>query len=501
MVSEASVQPEVEQLKDALSQAKNEILLLRQQIDWLKKQLFGTGKSERVDCAQLELMLQGLEQKLEQTQSQVETKKIAPAPRQSKEREPRERRYGHLPVLEERIIDPEEVKENPEAFELVSEEETFEVDVHPPKFFRRRTVYRKFRRKADRTQALLVAPAPVRPVAGIASIGLLSYLVVSKYVDHQPLTRQSRIYERSGVKLAPQSMVRWVEVVSDWLKPIYCYMREELLAGSFVQVDETPINYCDPDAKLRKAKKGHLCGVSRPNDNVVFGWSTSRSTEAVTRLIANYCGRVQCDAYAAYKSFAKNNENIQLIGCMAHIRRKFRECLKYHPKHAALVLRLIGNLYAYERQYRQRRLPPKLVSVRRYGEVAPQMAFLKKVLERLKQKTSPSLTLYGACQYALNQWSCMEAYLDHGEIPIDNNTMEQAIRPSALGKRNWMFIGSPEAGERPAIIYSVLISCQRFGHDPYTYLRDVLQRLCEEPDRHHPKNVAQLVPRNWRPLS
>lgn len=500
MVSKAVIEPEVERLKDALAQAKNEILLLRQQIDWLKKQLFGSGKSERVDSAQLELLLQGLESQLEQAQSAVEPQAVPPVPREVQRREPRERKYGHLPVLEERIIEPQEVLRDPDAFELVGEEETFEVDVQPPKFFRRRLLYRKYRRKDDRCAALLVAPAPVRPVAGIASIGLLAYLVVGKYVDHLPLARQSRIYERSGVKLAPQSMVRWVEVVADWLKPIYCYMRQELLAGSFVQVDETPINYCDPDAKVGKAKKGYLCGMSRPGDNVVFDWSTSRSTEAVTRLIADFRGHVQCDAYAAYQSFAKDRDHIQLVACMAHIRRKFRECLDKHPRYAALILRLIGNLYACEREYKRLELSPKLIEVRRSSEVAMQMSHLRKTLEIIRGKTLPSLELHGACNYALNQWVHMEAYLLHGEIPIDNNTMEQAIRPSALGKKNWTFIGSPEAGERPAIIYSVLISCQRFRHDPFAYLKDVLQRLCDEPDRHNPKCIAQLVPRNWRPV-
>lgn len=501
MTTQAPVQSEVIQLKDALAKAQNENLLLRQQIDWLKKKLFGTGKSERVDSAQLELMLQGLENQLELAQSAMKPEMNPPVPKEVKPREPRERKYGHLPVLEERIIDPEEVKENPEAFEFVGEEETFEVDIHPPKFFRRRTVYRKFRRKADRSQPLLVAPAPVRPVAGIASIGLLSYLVVGKYVDHLPLTRQSRIYERSGVKLSPQSMVRWVEVVSDWLKPIYSYMRKELLAGSFVQVDETPINYCDPDAKLGKARKGYLCGMSRPNDNVVFDWSTSRSTEAVTRLIADFRGHVQCDAYAAYKSFAKDKDHIQLIACMAHIRRKFKECLEKHPRFGALILRRIGNLYALEREYKRLNLSPKLIEVRRSSEIAMQLSHLRKTLEIIRTKTLPSLELHKACNYALNQWVYMEAYLHHGEIPIDNNTMEQAIRPSALGKKNWTFIGSPDAGDRPAIIYSVLISCQRFGHDPLVYLKDILERLCQEPDRHNPKSAAQLVPRNWKPAA
>ena len=498
MVANVQAHPEMQRLKDDLAAAQNRITLLEQQIEWLKKQLFGCRKSEKMDPAQLELLLQGLEAQLEQTREEtaikIEYERAAP-----KKRESRERTYGHLPVLEERVIEPEEVKEDPESFERVSEEETFEVDVQPPKFFRRRIVYPKYRRKWDRASPLVVAPAPVRPVAGIASIGLLVYIVISKYLDHLPLERQCRIYKRSGVRFSPDSMVRWVEVIADWLKPIYSYMHQELLEKDFVQVDETPIKYCDPDIKKGKSQKGFLCGMSRPRDNVVFAWATSRSEDAVTVLLQDYRGRIQCDAYAAYKSFAKNREEIQLIGCMAHVRRKFKDCLEQHPRQCALVLRLIGQLYHYERLWKEQKYSPKLIQARRSSESAMTLKHLYGVIEKLGKKELPKSKLGEACQYALNQRPFIERYLEHGEVPIDNNTMEQAIRPSALGKRNWNFIGSPRAGDRPAIIYSILISCERFGHDPSEYLKDVLHRLTLESDRSRPRDPASLTPRNWSP--
>ncbi len=485
--------------EQSLAEANQQIALLSKQLEWLKKQLFGGGKGERLDSRQLELLLQGLDhskvREAEPAALKIEYERRAP----SRVKPTREESYGNLPVLEEVVIEPEEVKADPDAFERIGEDETFEVDVDPPRFYRRKMVYPKYRRKARRDQAPVVAPSPARPVAGIASIGLLAFIIVSKYVDHLPLARQCRIYERSGVKLSRKSMVRWVEVVADWLKPIYNHMRVELLASDYVQADETPIRYCDRDMGMGKSRQGFLCAATRPGDNVLFAWSTSRSGEAITEMIRDYHGIVQCDAYAGYGKFARLNPKVELVACMAHIRRKFKESLEEDPLRAALVLRLIGRLYHYEAQWREALVGAKLTGVYRSSHSRMTFDLLGKLIEKIAERTLPASNLGKACAYALNQWKLMERYLDHGHVQIDNNCVENAIRPSALGKRNWLFIGHPAAGDRPAIIYSILISCQRFGHNPLDYIKDVLHRLAREPDRCNPHDPASLTPKNWHP--
>ena len=507
----AVAQPQVDEttlLREALAAkdqaivaANQQIALLQKQLEWLKKQLFGGGKGEKLDHRQLELLLQGLDA-VQSAPATAPVEKIEYERRRPSRNKPtREDTYGNLPVMDKVVIVPDEVKANPDAFECIGEEVTFEVDVTPPCFYRRMMVYPKYLRKGYRDEAPLLAPSPARPVAGIASIGLLSFITVSKYLDHLPLARQCRIYERGGVKFSRKSMVRWVEVVADWLKPVYNHMRRELLEGDYIQADETPIRYCDRDKGMGKSRQGFLCAATRPGDNVLFAWATSRSGEAITEMIRDYQGLVQCDAYAGYGKFARLNGRIELVGCMAHIRRKFKEGLDEDPLRAGLALRLIGRLYHYERQWREANLGAKLVGVRRASQSKMTFALLGKVIGKIADRVLPESNLGKACRYALNQWELMGRYLEHGQVQIDNNCVENAIRPSALGKKNWLFVGHPEAGDRPAVLYSILISCQRFGHDPLTYMKDVLQRLAQEPDHSHPRDPGSLTPKNWSPSS
>lgn len=499
MSAPACAEAEILALRERVAANEAVIEQLQRQIAWLRKQIFGS-KSERVDQRQLELMLQGLEDQVNELKQPEPPAVALPAKRAARTpQRGRDERYSHLPVRETVVIEPPEVQGAPEAFERIGEEETFEIDVDPPKFFRRRLLRPKYRRKADREAAPVVAPAPSRPVEGLASIGLLVHVILSKYCDHLPLYRQSRMYERYGVQISRQNMMRWVETVADWLKPIYHHMCRDLLEGGYIQADETPIKYLDADLKARKAQQGYLCGYSRPGGNVVFTWRTSRSTESLTSWLSGYKGILQCDAYAAYLSYARQCEAITVAGCMAHVRRKFHDVKDEHPRYVALILRLIGNLYECERQCRAAALPPKLVWVRRQSHARELFGRLHRVIRHIAGKTLPASGLGKACGYALNQWEHLGHYLDHGQVQIDNNLMENAIRPSAIGKKNWMFIGHPSAGERSAIIYSLLGSCQRFGHNPSEYLKDVLTRLAEQPDRFHPREPAALAPRHWKP--
>lgn len=498
MSAPAATEAEVLALRERLAAREAQIEQLERQIAWLRKQIFGS-RSERVDPHQLELLLQGLEDQVNELKQPPPSAPSEPKRTARKPRPGRDERYSHLPVRETVVIEPPEVQEDPDAYERIGEEETFEIDVDPPKFFRRRLLRPKYRRKADREAAPVVAPAPQRPVEGLASIGLLVHIILSKYCDHLPLFRQSRMYERYGVQISRQNMMRWVETVADWLKPIYHHIGRDLLEGGYIQADETPIKYLDADLKARKAQQGYLCGYSRPGGDVVFTWRTSRSTESLTSFLGGFTGILQCDAYAAYLSHARSRETVTVMGCMAHVRRKFHEALQEHPRYVALILRLIGHLYDCERHCREQALSPKLVEVRRQSHARPSFERLHRVIRHIADKILPASGLSKACRYALNQWEHLEPYLDHGQVQIDNNLMENAIRPSAIGKKNWMFIGHPSAGERSAIIYSLLGSCQRFGHNPGEYLKDVLTRLAEEPDRFHPRDLAALTPRHWKP--
>lgn len=233
---------ENKRLNEALLKAKSELKIkdsrlahLEIQLDYLKKKLFGTGKSEKLDPAQRELMLG----EIDRLEKQIEAIKVPAHERKKSEPKPtRDERYENLPIEDTVEITPDEVKANPELYERTKgSEDTFEIDYCQAHFFRRRIVRPKFRLKSDRSQPLVIAPAPVRVVSGLASANLLALIMVSKFLDHLPLFRQAKIFKRQGCILAVESMVRWVEKVSDWIRPIYDQMSWELLHGNYLQAD------------------------------------------------------------------------------------------------------------------------------------------------------------------------------------------------------------------------------------------------------------------------
>jgi len=490
--------PAAETVWEEIQQLKLENNLLKEQIAWLKKQLFGPGKSERLDRAQLMLKLAELSDQLERAASE-ETETVSyerRAPKAGKHETPAER-FKDLPVEETLIVEPEEVQAEPQAFEKIAEEETFEVDIHPPKLFKRRIVRPKYRRKADRSQPPVMAPAPRRVIDGsYASAGLLAWIVLSKYVQHQPLYRQEKASVMWGASLSRKTMAGWVEQVAEWLKPIYHYMRRDLLEGDYIQADETPVRYCDPDQKKGKTEQGWLWAISRPGGDVVFDWRLSRRHGELTSLLAGYTGLLQCDAYGAYADYTSKNKGVTALGCMAHARRKFYDALQSHKREATLVLKIMARLYEREATYREAGLGPEERQSRRQEENKTTLARLRKVIAMASRQALPRSALGKACAYAISQWPQLTAFQEHGLAEIDNNLMENAIRPSALGKKNFLFIGHPEAGQRSAIIYSIAVSCQRHNIEPLPYLRDVLSRL---PNMTNQDDISRLTPAQWSP--
>jgi transposase len=479
---------------------RQEIAVLRAQIAWFKQQLFGPGKSEKLDRAQLLLKLAELEKLLTPPAAHpVQTITY------QREKGPPEKRslpaesFAHLPVKETVVIEPEAVKADPELYEKIGEERTFEVDMVPPQLFKREIVRPKYRHRLDRNRAPLVAPAPVRPVAGgYASAGLLAWIAIAKYLDHLPLARQEKMFARWGAPIPRQSMVEWIRITAAWLEPIYRRMHRELLAGGYVMADETPVRCNDPDEKRGGTTQGWLWVLGRPGGDVVFDWRLSRRHGELTTLLSDgYRGVLQSDGYEAYAAYVQKHSGVVWAGCWAHARRGFHEALAEAPARAAFVLRLIGQLYQYERQWDQAgHTGPALRSALRTSHFAPTLHLLKRTAEGLGALVLPRSLLGQACAYLLNHWTPLTAHLAHGQTRLDTNVVENSIRPAKLGSKNWMFIGHPDAGQRSAILYSIVVSCQRHGTDPFAYLKDVLSRL---PRMTNQDDLAPLMPRTWRP--
>jgi transposase len=474
---------------------RQENAVLRAQIAWLKKQLFGGGKSETLDRAQLLLQLEQLE------------KLVAPAQpaqtisyqRESGPRTPRPapaEAFAHLPVRERVEIIPEPVQAEPQSYEKIGEERTFEVDVVPPKLFKREIVRPKFRRKDDRTQPPLIAPAPARAVAGgYASAGLLAWVTVAKYLDHLPLYRQENMLARWGAAISRQTLCDWIALSARWLEPIYRQMHRGLLAGDYLQADETPVRCNDPDQKRGGTTQGWMWVLSRPGGDVVFAWRDSRRHDELISLLEGFRGVLQSDAYAAYPNFARAHPGVTWLGCWAHARRHFFEAQAESPKAVQLILRLIARLYALESAWDATHVGAQRAALRQEHFARP-LRWLRRVVEGVRAKVLPRSQLGQACAYLLEHWEALVAHQQHAITRLDTNLVENAIRPSAVGKKNWLFIGHPDAGDRSAIIYSIIGSCQRHGKDPLAYLRDVLTRL---PAMTNHDDLTPLLPAHWQP--
>jgi transposase len=471
---EAELTRQLEQCLEALQESRRENALLRQKIDLLVKRVFGSS-SEQLDRNQLELLLQ--------VPASATVAAIVAAPEKERAERARKERTArlpeHLPVVEE-VLDPEPVKAQPEQWRLIGQEISEQLDYEPGRFLRRRVVRRKYVHKTNPDCAPLLAPLPERLLdRSLPAPGLLAHIVVGKYCDHLPLYRQEQIYQqRYGVNLPRQSLTRWVELAAQWLKPIYEQIRTGVMGGGYVQVDETPVDYLEPGNG--KTKQGYLWTCSRPGGDVFYRWETSRATACLDNIIpVDFQGKLQCDGYAAYRSFANSRKGIELAGCWAHVRRKFFEAQEQSPRLAGWLLSQIQQLYRVEARLREQQAGPQLRAAIRASESKPVVQRLERALIRLKSsgRHLPQSLLGSAMDYALGQWRTLDVYLADGRVEIDNNLVENAIRPTALGKKNWLFMGDADAGERGAIIYTVIETCRRRGLDPYAYLKDVLTRL------------------------
>jgi len=286
-----------------------------------------------------------------------------------------------------------------------------------------------------------------------------------------------------------------MELAADWLKPIYEQIRVGVMGGGYLQVDETPVKYLNPGHG--KTKQGYLWCAHHPGGDVLYHWETSRGAKCLHNIIpADFTGTLQCDAYAAYPSFANNRERpLTLAGCWAHVRRNFYEAREQAPLRATWILRQIAHLYRIEKNLRKTKSTAVLRAAMRAWQSHAVYQRIHRALLLFKNsgRYLPSSLMGKAIDYALSNWALLGICLDDGRLEIDNNLVENAIRPTAIGKKNWLFIGEAEAGERSAILYTIVECCPRRNIDPQAYLRDVLSRLPSMTNW----QIKEVTPQAW----
>ena len=406
---------------------------------------------------------------------------------------------GDLPV-EETHIYPEGVQDNPEYVEI-GVENTDTVAIQPARMYVKRIVRHKFVLRSELQiedpdrQAFLIAPLPetIRP-KGMADASLLADILINKYVYHLPFYRQIQKYKELGVLLNDATINDWFAAVCEKLRPLYDKLREQIMSSDYIQVDESTLPVIDNEK--HRAVKGYMWAVRDAlTGSVYFHYDMgSRSGDTARKLIGGYRGAVQTDGYEVYESF-ENTPGKRMIGCWAHVRRKFVEALDEDRKYASEAIVYIGKLYKIEAEMREAGLSAEEVRERRQKESYPLIQEFEKWMDAVADKFKPKSRMGKALVYTYTLLPRLSRYVLDGRYNIDNNGIENAIRPLALGRKNYLFAGNHDAAVRAAIVYSLFSSCKAAGIEARTWLEDILVRLPE-----HHVDLEELLPGNWQPL-
>jgi transposase len=343
-------------------------------------------------------------------------------------------------------------------------------------------------------ETLIQAPVPAQIIdKGIPTAGLLAQVLVAKYSDHLPLYRQEHIFGRAGVALPRSTLAQWVGICGVQLQPLVDALKGEILSRPVLHADETPVQMLKPGTK--KTHRAYLWayapGAFEDLKAVVYDFCESRAGEHCRTFLGEWKGSLVCDDYAGYK--AGFVSGITEAGCMAHSRRKFFDLhVSSKSQIAGQACIYISQLYDVERDARHLSADERL-QVRQTKSKLLARAFHQWMLLQRQKITDGSATAK-ALDYSLKRWGALMRFLDDGRLPIDNNWIENQIRPIAIGRNNWLFAGSLRAGQRAAAVMSLIQSAKLNGHDPYAYLKDVLARL----PTHKNSQIEELLPHRWQ---
>lgn len=374
----------------------------------------------------------------------------------------------------------------------IGEDVSEKLDYVPGEF----TVERHIRGKWACTHCETLIQAPVPPQVidkGVPTAGLLAQVLVAKYADHLPLYRQERIFGRAGLEIPRSTLAEWVGACGVQLQPLADALRAALLEQRVLHADETPVSMLAPGKKkTHKAYVWAYCTTPFSNlKAVVYDFAPSRAGEHARTFLGQWQGKLVCDDFDGYK--ASFGLGITEIGCMAHARRKFYDLHEANKSElAARALEYIGGLYEIERDIKD--LPPDKRQQIRQTKAKPLADALHQWMLAYRLKVPDGSGTARALDYSLKRWAALTRYLDDGAVPIDNNRVENQIRPWALGRSNWLFAGSLRSGQRAAAVMTLIQSAKLNGHDPYAYLKDVLMRLPTQKNN----AIDALLPHNWQ---
>jgi len=452
------------------------------------------ARSEQLHGEQRSLLEETIDADLEAMQTELENLQPSSAPRAPKQHPRRESLPASLPRIELRHEPDSTICPCGCPLKRIGEDVSEKLDYTPGVFQVERHVRGKW--ACAQCQSLMQAPVPAQVIdKGIPTAGLLAQVLVSKYADHMPLYRQEQMFARAGFAIPRSSLGQWVGVCGVRLQPLVDALKAVLLERAVLHADETPVAMLKPGhGKTHRAYLWSWCSTQYDDiQGVVYDFADTRGGRHARDFVGGWTGTLVCDDYAGYKALFATG--ITEAGCMAHARRKFHDLWVNHSSQIAEeALRLYGALYDVEREVAA--LEANERHRIRQGRAAPAADTLRRWLIMHRQKVPDGSATAKAIDYSLKRWSALTRYLDDGNLPIDNNWVENRIRPVALGRSNWLFAGSLRAGQRAAAVMSLIQSARLNGHDPYRYLKDVLQRLPTQ----RASQIAALLPHQWVPI-
>jgi len=390
---------------------------------------------------------------------------------------------------EEVIIDiPEEEKQCACGYRMIriGEELSEKLQVIPPKMWVERIVRPKYACKAcegsgdEDKPAVRVADVPAAIVPrSIVTPSLLSFIIVNKFVDHLPYYRQEKRFERIGIHISRQNMSNWQQAAFEKIAPLIECLKEHIRSGPVINMDETPVQVMgEPDRKNTSQSYMWLARGGPPKrPALLYSYRETRSSRHIKELLTAFSGYLQSDGYEAYETALAGNDGIIHVGCMAHARRKFHEAAKASKKSASAqeAINKIKKLYIIEETVRSKDLLPEQFIAERKSRAEPVLDQFKEWLEKRSLQVPPSLLLGKAIVYTLNEWTKLVRYLESPYLTPDNNVAERAIRPFVVGRKNWLFSGSPKGAESSCAMYSLIETSKQNGANPNDYLLKVFE--------------------------
>jgi transposase len=474
---------------DNLAKTQEEVFYLKAQIEQYKRMLFGQ-KRERFegDNSQLPLPFAQSQEQIQHIEELVEEKIEIIRKKKASSHKGRIALPAHLPV--------EEIEIHPEGdlseMVCIGSEVTEELECVPTKFYIKRYIRYKYAPKNN--EGVLIASLPERAIdKGIPGAGLLATILTDKYMDHLPLYRQRQRFLREDILIAASTLDGWAKQALEKLEPLYLHLLADTKAKGYLQVDETTIRVLESNKK-GACHLGYYWVYHSPIDKtVLFDYHPTRSGIAPETILNNFKGYLQTDGYTAYEKIGQRKDIVHLA-CWAHARREFDKALVNDKQRAQTALSIIQELYGLEQKAREDKLTPAERKELRLEKSLPVINKLGNWIAEEIKAVLPKSQIGKAMRYSLSRWDELSAYLNDGTLEIDNNLVENAIRPVALGRKNYLFAGSHEAAQRAAMVYSFFAICKKHQVNPYQWLKYTLENIMTI----NHKEIRNLYPQNFK---